>query len=36
LLSDLEAMGAHISTSGESVEDKMYRPRPEMKLTPNL
>jgi hypothetical protein len=36
LLSDLEAMGAHVSTSGDSMEDKMYRPRPEMKLTPNL
>ncbi|WP_267478624.1 patatin-like phospholipase domain-containing protein [Pseudoduganella aquatica] len=36
LLSDLEAMGAHVSDSGESVEDRMYRPRPEMKLTPNL
>jgi hypothetical protein len=36
LLADLAAMGAHISASGDSMEDKMYRPRPEMKLTPDL
>ncbi|KQV86674.1 hypothetical protein ASD15_29250 [Massilia sp. Root351] len=36
LLADLAAMGAHIDASGASVEDRMYRPRPVMKLTPRL
>ena len=36
LLADLAAMGAHIDASGASVEGRMYRPRPVMKLTPRL
>jgi hypothetical protein len=36
LLADLAAMGAHIDASGASVEDRMYRPRPVLKLTPRL
>jgi len=36
LLADLAAMGAHIDASSASMQDKMYRPRPVMKLTPRL
>jgi predicted acylesterase/phospholipase RssA len=36
LLNDLAAMGAHVSATGASVADKMYRPRPVMKLSPSL
>lgn len=36
LLKDLAAMGAHVSATGASVADKMYRPRPVMKLSPSL
>jgi hypothetical protein len=36
LLADLAAMGAHVQASDGSVEARMYRPNPVMKLTPRI
>jgi hypothetical protein len=36
LLADLAAMGAHVQAGDGSVEARMYRPNPVMKLTPRI